>query len=356
MIKKTRLYQMHVEAGGKMVDFAGWSLPIHYGSQLKEHSAVRQDSGVFDVSHMTIIDCIGPGAEQFLRRVIANDVGTLNVNQCLYGLLLNERGGVIDDLIVYRLSDKYRLVTNAATRERVLDWLALQNLEKVELEEQNLVMLAIQGPQAQSHLVKWDSSVDLGSLSPFYCLPSEKGLIARTGYTGEDGFEVMLPEDEAPALWRLLVKGGVEPAGLGARDTLRLEAGLNLYGQDMDEETSPLIANISWTVKWNPVERDFIGRSALEPMRKNFDQKLVGLVLDGKGILRQNQKVASEFGEGRVTSGSYSPTMARSIALARVPKKAEAQCQVEIRGKLVSATIVKPPFVKNGGVLVDLYN
>ena len=352
-LKRTFLNQAHVDHGGKLVDFSGWSLPIHYGSQIKEHLAVRHGVGIFDVSHMTIIDCKGPMVRDFLRRVLANDVGSLAINQALYSVLLNERGGVVDDLIVYRLSDCYRLVTNAATKDKVLAWLDLQNLEQIQLEELDLSMIAIQGPRSLQAIGSWSKTYDFESLKPFSCVLIDEVLVARTGYTGEDGFELIVPNEQVVGAWNFFVNEGAVPAGLGARDTLRLEAGLNLYGQDMDEEVDPLVSNLGWTVKWEPEDRDFVGRDALQIRRHELDEKLVGLILIGKGVLRHGQRVLTDHGEGVITSGSFSPSMDCSIALARVPKLARERCRVEIRDKLVDAVVVKPPFVKHGKVLVE---
>ena len=352
-LKRTFLNQAHVDHGGKLVDFSGWSLPIHYGSQIKEHLAVRHGVGIFDVSHMTIIDCKGPMVRDFLRRVLANDVGSLAINQALYSVLLNERGGVVDDLIVYRLSDCYRLVTNAATKDKVLAWLDLQNLEQIQLEELDLSMIAIQGPRSLEAIGSWSKTYDFESLKPFSCVLIDEVLVARTGYTGEDGFELIVPNEQVVGAWNFFVNEGAVPAGLGARDTLRLEAGLNLYGQDMDEEVDPLVSNLGWTVKWEPEDRDFVGRDALQIRRHELDEKLVGLILIGKGVLRHGQRVLTDHGEGVITSGSFSPSMDCSIALARVPKLARERCRVEIRDKLVDAVVVKPPFVKHGKVLVE---
>ena len=353
MIKKTALYDVHVESGGKMVDFSGWSLPIHYGSQMREHHAVRQKAGIFDVSHMTILDCSGASAKDFLRRVLANDVASLGVDEALYSILLNDEGGVVDDLIVYRLAGCYRLVTNASTRDKVTDWLQNQNKDEITIKERKLAMLAVQGPESVALMKAWNQEIDFEALSAFNCKEIGSALIARTGYTGEDGFEVILPEDDAAELWHCLIEQGAHAAGLGARDTLRLEAGLNLYGHEMDDQTNPLTANLGWTIKWNPEDRLFIGRRAIEGDRKSVSHKLVGLILDGKGILRQGQKVQCLEGDGLITSGSYSPTMERSIGLARVPKSTDGKCDVEIRGKLEPCKIVPLPFVRRGKVLVN---
>ena len=350
---QTPLHAEHVAAGGKMVDFAGWSMPVNYGSQIEEHQAVRSQAGMFDVSHMTIIDVDGDDAEAFLQRVVANDVAKLATYGALYGALLNERGGVLDDLIVYKLETGFRCVVNASTRAKVLAWFAEHAMPQAQFAEQPLAMVAVQGPAAIALAAEVMNLADLADLKPFNALAAGGDvLIGRTGYTGEDGVEVMLPGEAAVTLWRDLLAAGVIPAGLGARDTLRLEAGLNLYGQDLDEDTSPLASNIGWTIAWDPAQRDFIGRSAIEPERGQCPQKLTGLLLQDKGVLRHGQEVTTSAGNGIITSGSFAPTMGASIALARLPKEAGGECQVDIRGKLKTAQIVKPPFVRNGKILV----
>ena len=352
MADKTPLFDAHVAAGGKMVDFAGWMMAVNYGSQIEEHTAVRTDAGVFDVSHMTIIDIDGPDAEAFLRKVIANDVSALVEYQALYGAALNAHGGILDDLIVYRLPKGYRCVVNASTREKMLDWFNAQAMTNMRIEHKPQIMLAVQGPEAINKLV---AATDLPGLDikPFFAASHGDWLIGRTGYTGEDGVEVMLPVDQGLALWSSLLEAGVKPAGLGARDTLRLEAGLNLYGQDMDETTSPLVSNIGWTVAWEPADRAFIGRYALQGERAGPAHKLTGIILEDKGVLRHEQPVHTDAGPGIVTSGTYSPTLQRSIGLVRVPADASAECSVDIRGTLKKARLVKPPFVRKGKILVN---
>ena len=352
MADKTPLFDAHVAAGGKMVDFAGWMMPVNYGSQIDEHTAVRTGAGMFDVSHMTIVDIDGPDAEAFLRKVIANDVAVLAEYQALYGAALNAHGGVLDDLIVYRLPKGYRCVVNASTREKMLDWFEAQALTNMRIEHKTQVMLAVQGPEAIAKLI---AATDLTQLNikPFFAAAYGDWLIGRTGYTGEDGVEVMLPVEQGLALWQALLDAGVQPAGLGARDTLRLEAGLNLYGQDMDETTSPLISNIGWTVAWEPAERGFIGRYALQGERTAPAHKLTGIILEDKGVLRHDQPVQTDAGPGLVTSGTYSPTLQRSIGLVRVPSGANGECSVDIRGTMKKARLVKPPFVRKGKILVN---
>ena len=348
MTKQTSLYETHLQHGGKMVDFAGWQMPLHYGSQLEEHRTVRQSAGMFDVSHMTVIDVSGERSLDYLRRLVANDVAKLeSQGEALYGVLLNDRGGIIDDLIVYRREHDYRLVVNAGTREAVLDWLHRQNREGIALTEQPLAMLAVQGPKAVERFV---SVTGLEVPAKAFTADEDHGwLVARTGYTGEDGLEVILPPADAGELWAGLFAAGVQPAGLGARDTLRLEAGLNLYGQDMDTTTSPLVSNLAWTVSWDPADRDFVGRAALVAERDEGPaSRLTGLVLETRGVMRHGQQVHSEAGLGHITSGIFSPTLGHSIALARLPRAAKGACEVEVRGKRLSARIVRPPFVRKG--------
>ncbi|MEM7078006.1 MAG: glycine cleavage system aminomethyltransferase GcvT [Pseudomonadota bacterium] len=354
MTKQTVLYDSHVAAGAKMVDFAGWLMPVNYGSQIEEHHVVRRAAGMFDVSHMTILDVTGDGALAFLQYVVANNVGKLKPMQALYGALLNETGGVIDDLIVYRLDAGYRCVVNAGTRSKVIAWFDAQ-IERFDAQfsEQDEAMIAVQGPNAIA-IVADVLGVDLDELSPFYAVRTGQMLIGRTGYTGENGVELMLPSAQAPGLWDDLVRAGVQPAGLGARDTLRLEAGLNLYGQDLDEEHTPLTSNIGWTISWKPAEREFVGRAALEAQRSQVPERLVGLVLQDKGVLRHGQEVVTSAGAGTVTSGSFSPTLQMSIGLARLPAGAEDEVTVDIRGKAKAALVVKPLFVRNGEVQIDL--
>lgn len=361
MGQRTPLYDLHVALGARLVDFGGWDMPLHYGSQVEEHHQVRQDCGVFDVSHMTVLDVAGAQAGEYLRRLLANDVARLEaVGKAQYSLLLNPDGGVLDDLIVYRLQDGYRLVVNPATRDRGLVWMRAQcEGFAVELHERtDLAMLAVQGPHALercAELVTPPRAALIRALQPFHGQAEGDWFIARTGYTGEDGLEILLPAAEAPAFLNELVGAGIAPVGLGARDTLRLEAGLNLYGQDMDEHTTPLAANLGWTVAWEPADRDFIGRAALEAQRAGggAESKLVGLVLEERGVLRAHQAVRVEgLGEGEITSGSFSPTLGKSIALARVPAGTGERAEVEIRGKWYPVRVVRPAFVRHGKPLI----
>lgn len=358
--KRTPLYEKHIEANGKMVDFAGWEMPINYGSQVQEHKQVREDAGMFDVSHMVVLDLIGKDSKAFLQYLLANDVARLKKQgKALYSAMLNHEAGVIDDLIVYYITDDfYRMVVNAATREKDIKWITDQ-MEGFELEikeRDDFSMIAVQGPNSREKVhsvLAPETAEKVSELTPFNGIQLDDIFFSRTGYTGEDGYEIMVPNDSVSMLWDQLIESGVKPIGLGARDTLRLEAGMNLYGTDMDESITPLAAAMGWTIAWEPNDRKFIGRAALEQEKTTGPkQKLIGLVLEDKGVLRGHQKVVTEQGEGEVTSGSFSPTLGVAIAFARVPSVAEGACFVEIRGKQLAAKIVKPPFVRNGKSLI----
>ena len=361
MGNKTPLYNSHLQAGAKMVDFGGWDMPIHYGSQLEEHHKVRQSAGVFDVSHMTIVDVKGEQSRDYLRYLLANDIDRLSYpGKALYSAMLTEAGTVLDDLIVYNMGGWYRLIVNCATREKDLAWMHKQAASfKVELEEKtDRAMLAIQGPQAQSKLLSilpGEQQKIVSELKVFQGLATATGewFFARTGYTGEDGFELILPATQAETFWQQLLAAGIAPIGLGARDTLRLEAGMNLYGLDMDENVSPLSAGMAWTIAWEESSRNFIGKAALEAQKAAGVKTIqVGLILEDRGVMRSHQKVFVVEGgqeqEGEITSGSFSPTLGYSIALARVPNTKQVIAEVEIRNKRVKVAIVKPPFIKNG--------
>lgn len=356
MSKRTPLYELHVAEGAKMVDFGGWDMPLDYGSQLEEHKQVRSDAGMFDVSHMTIIDLKGEKVRSFLRYLLANDIDRLKVHgKALYSCMLNEDAGVLDDLIVYFMQDNwYRLVVNASTREKDLDWIMMQakSFSVEVIEREDLTMIAVQGPNARSkvHQVLMDAADEIRELGVFFIKEVGDISIARTGYTGEDGYELMLPVERASAFWASLLEVGVKPCGLGSRDTLRLEAGMNLYGSDMNESVTPLESSLGWTVAWEPEDRDFIGRKKLELQREQgIKQKLVGLVLTDRGVLRDHQKVVVDGLEaGEITSGSFSPSLGNAIAFARVKAGIGDKCKVEVRGKLLEAKVIKPPFVRNG--------
>ncbi len=363
MGSKTPLHDKHIDAGARIVDFGGWDMPLHYGSQKEEHHAVRQNAGVFDVSHMTIVDLAGERVREFLRHLVANDVAKLNdYGKALYTAMLNADGGVIDDLIIYFLSDNdFRLVVNAATRDKDLAWIREQAaaFDIAVNERAELAMIAVQGPNARelaAPCIDIDYRETALAMKPFFGLQANDWFIARTGYTGEDGWEICMPAAEAPGVWDRLLAAGVAPCGLGARDTLRLEAAMNLYGTDMDEAVSPLEAGLNWTIAWEPATRDFIGRAALEAQRDSGNnQRFVGLLLQDRGVLRNHQKVVVDgVGEGEITSGGFSPTIGKSIALARVPAGDYDRAQVEVRGKLLDVRIVKTPFVRNGQIRIDI--
>ncbi|MBS0431546.1 MAG: glycine cleavage system aminomethyltransferase GcvT [Proteobacteria bacterium] len=402
MTKQTLLNATHRAAGAKMVDFGGWDMPLHYGSQLEEHHAVRRGAGMFDVSHMTVVDLHGARTREFLRHLLANSVDKLKVSgKALYSCMLNERGGVIDDLIVYFLSasagqgwlareagamaeaeskaspdmrrtrraesaqdsadsekEWFRVVVNAATRDKDLAWIEkqAQTFGVQVAERADLAMIAVQGPHAREKvlsLLHADDRARIAKLGKFVAGDARgpdgmELFVARTGYTGEDGFEIIVPEAHAVALWDALAAAGVVPAGLGARDTLRLEAGMNLYGQDMDEDTTPWEAGLAWTVSLD-ANRDFIGRAALEKQKADgAPRELVGVVLEDKGVLRHGQRVLTDQGEGEILSGIFSPTLPRSIAFARVPAGSREGMRVDIRGRELPLRVVKYPFVRDG--------
>ena len=362
MPNTTALNATHRAAGARMVDFGGFDMPLHYGSQLDEHHAVRRDAGMFDVSHMRVVDLAGADVRAFLRGAVANNVDKLTApGRALYTCMLAADGGVRDDLIVYFLrEDFFRLVVNAATAEADIAWLERLRDERAPgvaiRPRTDLGMIAVQGPNARAKT--WQalpgSEAASAALKPFSAASVDDLFIARTGYTGEDGFEIVVPVSRIVAVWSALADAGVKPCGLGARDTLRLEAGMNLYGQDMDERTSPLEAGLAWTVDLAS-PRDFVGKAALvgtPPARQ-----LAGLVLlDGGGVLRAHQKVHTAHGAGEITSGTFGPTIARSIALARLPCAVAVGdvVDVEVRDKRLRARVVKPPFVRNGAVKVEL--
>lgn len=346
--RRTPLHDEHVAAGARMTAFAGWTMPLHYGSQIAEHHQVRRAAGMFDVSHMAIIDLGGADAPALLARVFAGDPGKATCGRAVYGVLLNKDAGVIDDVILYGRRAGYRLVANAANRTRVLDWLRASGGNTEIRERADLAMIAVQGPNALHAFAK-ATGEDVRGVASFATVELGEWLVARTGYTGEDGVEVLLGGDEARKLWRCLLAAGVVPAGLAARDTLRLEAGLNLHGQDMDETTTPLEANLGWTIAWEPPQRDFVGRAALARQRAARPAQVQkGIAMETKGVLRHGQVVVTEHGEGVVTSGSFSPTLGYSIALARLPRAARGDCQVRLRGREAPARIIKPPFVRRG--------
>jgi aminomethyltransferase len=361
MLRQTPLNAVHRAFGAKMVDFGGWDMPLSYGSQIEEHHAVRRDAGMFDVSHMLAVDLSGTEGRAFLRYALANNIDKLSIpGKALYSCLLNPAAGVLDDLIAYFLrEDAFRLVVNAGTADKDVAWLTALNAQRGQMislrPRRDLAMIAVQGPNAREKL--WQalpgSRAASDALKPFAATQFADTFIARTGYTGEDGFEITLPQTDVVALWNALAAVGVRPCGLGARDTLRLEAGMNLYGQDMTEADNPLESGLAWTVDLlSP--RDFVGKAALAGAPRT--RQLLGLLLlDKGGVLRSHQKVRTAQGDGEITSGTFSPTLAQSIALARLPAGVAPgdTVEVEIRAKPHAARVVKPPFVRNGKVLVS---
>jgi aminomethyltransferase len=402
MTRKTILNATHRAAGAKMVDFGGWDMPLNYGSQIEEHHAVRRDAGMFDVSHMTVVDLHGARCREFLRHLLANDIGKLKKpGKALYSCMLNERGGVIDDLITYFLVEDashgwlareagasakaeskarpdmrrirraesvqesadsarewFRMVVNAATRDKDLAWIETQAAQfDVQVSERpELAMIAVQGPQARAKVLELIDPADRDRVAKLgrFAAAEARGpdgmplFVARTGYTGEDGFEIIVPEAQAVALWNALTGTGVHPAGLGARDTLRLEAGMNLYGQDMDENATPWEAGLGWTVSLD-AGRDFIGRVALEKQKADgVPRDLIGVVLDEKGVLRHGQRIVTDTGDGEILSGIFSPTLGKAVGFARVPAGARENLRVDIRGRELPLRIVKYPFVRDG--------
>jgi aminomethyltransferase len=371
-LQHTPLYATHLALNARMVDFGGWDMPVNYGSQIDEHHAVRTDAGMFDVSHMRVVDFTGDQAREFFKFAIANNVDKLTVpGKALYSCLLNTNGGVIDDLIVYYFADdNYRVVINAGTAEKDIAWFGHLNAEGgfglTISPRRDFAIVAVQGPNAREKVwqVLPETRAATEHMKPFNAVqfpltPYGDVMLARTGYTGEDGFEVTIPSTKVEAFWKALVAQGVKPAGLGARDTLRLEAGMNLYGQDMDDNVSPLDAGLAWTVDLADKDRTFVGRGALE--KNGSKAGFVGLILlkeNGRagGVLRAHQKVITPDGEGEITSGTFSPSMQESIAFARVPPSVKPgdTVHVLIRDKQLPASVVKLPFVRNGRVLASI--
>ena len=361
MGRRTPLYELHVAAGARMVDFGGWDMPVDYGSQIEEHHAVRRDAGMFDVSHMCTVDLRGAGVRPLLQRLLANDVGRLSApGKALYSCMLRPDGGVIDDLIACYLDEKwFRLVVNAGTADKDLAWIKehSQQIGVAVVPRRDLAMVAVQGPNARAKaaaLLPEPARTGCAKLGVFFGAAFDEWFVSRTGYTGEDGFEVALPAESAAEFWQALGAAGVRACGLGARDTLRLEAGMNLYGNDMDESVTPLESGLAWTVALEG-NRDFVGKEALAKQRAaGVARKLTGLLLLERGVLRSHQKAYGPAGEGEVTSGTFSPTLERSIGLARLPAAAGGTVEVDIRGKRVPARLVDPPFVRNGRAQIEL--
>nr|WP_315041546.1 glycine cleavage system aminomethyltransferase GcvT [uncultured Moraxella sp.] len=365
-LQRTPFYQSHLENNGKIVDFSGWELPIHYGSQIAEHEAVRTDAGMFDVSHMVVTDIVGADSKAWLQKLLANDIAKAKtVGKAIYSAMLNDNGGVIDDLIAYRMNEaetEYRIVSNAATRDKDLAQFnkVAKDFDVTITERPELAMLAVQGPKAIEKLANakptWVES--LNALKPFVGkdlteIEGKDWFVAKTGYTGEDGVEVILPESQASEFFNLLKDNGITPTGLGARDTLRLEAGMNLYGHEMDETINPYECGMAWTLAVKD-DRDFIGRKAMQDKQDKAiadgtDVMQVGLVLDGRGVLRDGMEVTLANGKkGVITSGTFSPSLKQSIAIARIPMTTDTTANVDMRGKATEVRIISLPFVRNG--------
>jgi len=359
MLKRTALYQAHVAAGARMVDFGGWDMPLHYGSQIEEHHAVRRAAGAFDVSHMRVVDIHGAGAQAFLRQLLTGDIGRRGPGQAMYSCMLNEGGGVLDDLIVYRWGEepsRFRAILNAATADRDLQWMhglaSSRGLQAGCTQRPDLAIIALQGPHAAAVLARAQPALAAGAvpLASFHSTRTDAAFVGRTGYTGEDGFEIVVPGEQVRGLWDSLLAAGAKACGLGARDTLRLEAGMALYGQDIDETVTPLESGLAWTVDLDS-DRPFVGRAALERQKAGGSlRQLLGLKLLDKGVLRAHQSVQTAHGDGQVTSGTFSPTLQISIALARLPAQVRVgdTVAVQLRSAAASAQVARPRFVRNG--------
>ncbi len=352
-MNRTFLYETHLSLNAKLVNFSGWEMPINYGSQIREHNEVRNNIGIFDVSHMSIFDITGKDSKDFLSYILANNVTKIVEGQALYSLILNHAGGILDDLIVYKLHDRYRVVSNCATHDQNANWFQ-SNILSFDAEityRENLGILAVQGPNS-SKVLSSSVSKQLMELTNFTFIELEGLFVAKTGYTGEEGFEIIGSFDLLSELWDQLISAGISPIGLAARDTLRLEAGLNLSGTDMNRTNNPYESNLGWTVDVQDPDRNFVGKEALYTLKKNNSLKLVGCILESKGILRSGQKIIQGNREGIVLSGTFSPTLQKSIALIRVPNDFEGTAQVEIRNKLFDIKLVCPPFVRKGKIVV----
>ena len=356
-VSRTPLFQAQLALGAKMINFHGWEMPLHFGSQLLEHEKVRLHAGIFDVSHMNIVDLIGDEAGLFLNYLLTASIDSLpSTKRALYTCICNEEGGIIDDLIVYGLaSDRFRLVFNAATRTRVNHWLSEQIKPfKAQIQMRpELAMIAIQGPKAlalSSTVLGEHLAEAIKALKAFAYTQQGEIFIARTGYTGEAGLEIIGPDAQILDLWKAFLDQGVQACGLAARDSLRIEAGLLLNGQDMDEQTSPLESNLESCIHWEPANRAFIGRQSLEKQkRQGSHRRLVGLTLTEKAILRTGQKVMIDgLAQGVVTSGSFSPSLGQSIGFARVPQDTPKQVMVQIRNKLQPAKVGPLKFLNKG--------
>jgi aminomethyltransferase len=353
-MNKTPLNKSHIELGAKMVNFSNWEMPISYSSLIEEHNAVRNTVGIFDVSHMSVFDFDGDNQVAFFEKIFANDIKKIyKDNKAIYGALLNAEGGILDDLIIYHANNKFRLVSNCSTREQNRQWFEKHAVEfgvKV-MERSDMGILAIQGPDALNKILgikEVDNQVN--TLQSFGCMFEGDKLYARTGYTGEDGLELIIPTKDINHLWDQALELGCTPIGLGARDTLRLEAGLNLYGNDMTINNHPYESNMGWTIDMSDENREFIGKDALLSIDQSKSQKIVGIILQDKGVLRSGYEITHEQGKGVVLSGSYSPTLQSSIGLARVDQGYKENGKVMIRNKLLNIDFVSPRFLGQGKI------
>ena len=355
-MNKTALNNAHIELGAKMVNFSHWEMPISYTSLIEEHHAVRNTAGIFDVSHMSVFDFKGGDQVAFFEKIFANDIKKIcNDNKAIYGALLNEEGGILDDLIIYHANEKFRLVSNCSTREQNRQWYEKHAVEfGVEVvERSDMGILAIQGPDALSKILSIDGiNPQVNNLQSFGCMFDGDKLYARTGYTGEDGLEIIVPSEDINQFWDQALRLGCTPIGLGARDTLRLEAGLNLYGNDMTIENHPYESNLGWTIDMTDENRQFIGKQALLSIDQSKSQKIVGIILRDKGVLRSGYEVIHDEGKGVVLSGSYSPTLQSSIGLARVDQGYKKDGKVMIRNKMLNIDFVSPRFIERGKISI----
>ncbi|MDA9659660.1 glycine cleavage system aminomethyltransferase GcvT [Pseudomonadota bacterium] len=353
-MNKTPLHNAHIQLGAKMVNFSNWEMPISYSSLIKEHNAVRNAAGIFDVSHMSVFDFDGGNQIAFFKKIFANDIKKIyKDNKAIYGALLNEEGGILDDLIIYHANNKFRLVSNCSTREQNKQWLEKHAVEfgvKV-MERSDMGILAIQGPNALKKILEIkEIDAQVNTLQSFGCMFEGDKLYARTGYTGEDGLELIVPTQDINNLWDQALEMGCIPVGLGARDTLRLEAGLNLYGNDMTINNHPYESNLGWTIDMSDKHRKFIGKDALLSIDQSKSQKIVGIILLDKGVLRSGYEITHEQGKGVVLSGSYSPTLQSSIGLARVDQGYKENGKVMIRNKVLNIDFVSPRFLGQGKI------
>ena len=347
-MKKTFLYQNHLENDAKIVNFSGWEMPLNYGSQIEEHKAVRNKVGMFDVSHMTVFQFEGKDKIEFLKKLLANDIGKINgKNKGLYSLILNHKAGIIDDVIAYHVENEFFLVSNCATYDNDKKWLE-SNAKSYEVNvkhRDDLGILAIQGPLSDK-IVSKILDFNCKEMSTFDVQVINEVIVAKTGYTGELGFELIAPGDILIKFWKNMLKLNVTPIGLGARDTLRIEAGYCLYGTDMDESINPYECGLGWTVDMDDAQRSFIGKDSLQNIDIKKSRKLVGVILNQKGVLRTGYKLTDGDAKGEILSGSFSPILKKSIGFARTDPEFGLKGKVLIRNNALNVEIVSPRFIK----------